>query len=45
MYYVAIHTLPIFPSLYPMLQKNKLNQCHKMLTDQVYEETKGYRLQ
>ena len=36
MYYVAIHGLPIFLSTYTMSQKNKLNQFHKMLIDQVY---------
>ena len=45
LYFVAIHTLPIFLSPYTMSQKNKLNQFHKMLIDQVYDEAKGYRLQ
>ena len=45
LYFVAIHTLPIFFSPYTMSQKNKLKQCHKMVIDQVYDEAKGYHLQ
>ena len=45
MYYVAIHTLPIFLSTYTMLQKHELIPSHGMLIDQVYDEAKGYRLQ
>ena len=44
-YYVAIHTLPIFVSPYKMSERNKFNQFYKMLMDQIYDEAKGYRLQ